>query len=459
MRHVVPAVVLVSIGCAAPALAEPMVQPKHSVYGCVDPRATTALAIPDGRLRNRKWVDYVHRTGHCMVLPASGTFQVLLHQGPLVLVQAPDAKPDSPPVYVQSSDLKTTGEEAPAPAATAPTGAEPQAAGSAATPAPDASAPPAAAEPAPAPATGPAPTQAPAQGPTSVPAEAPAAPSVPPQGQATPTQPAPDAGGAPAQPAPSTTPPAVPTPPVAGSAPAPSAAAPAIAAPAAPSAATAPDATTPSAATPAAGTPPQAAEPPAASAAPGAMPPVSDAAQPQKHESSGISVLAVIVVLALLGLIAAAVMIARQQRRFAHVEDSEWQKEDRYIDPLASTAPHAPSGLEPTPTPQDFRRGCIEVLEQGGWTVQPSFAASATRDGAPDILARRKDALLAIRCQAGDTTITPEMIREVAAMGQQARAHVTVLATPAPMTRRAHDEAMRLHVHVLDAEELGGLSA
>ena len=120
MRHVVPAAILVSIGCAVPAVAAPMVQPKRAVYGCVDPRATTALAIPDGRLRNRKWVDYVHRTGHCVLLPASGTLEVLLHQGPLVLVKVPDARGDTPPVYAQSSDLKEIAEEAPAPAVTAP---------------------------------------------------------------------------------------------------------------------------------------------------------------------------------------------------------------------------------------------------------------------------------------------------------------------------------------------------
>lgn len=432
MRHVLSAAALLSLGCSLPALAEPMMQPTRAVYGCVDPRATTALAIPDGRLRNRKWVEYVHRTGHCSLLAAGQPFEVLARQGALALLKSPDASGDTPPVYAQFSDLTEAAATSQAPAASqaaaadpavvaAPVAAQPLASPPAAADATAQAAPPAQAAPAAtAPqAVPPGPEQAPSAPSPAVAAAAPGAqPAAVPTPIPVPVVP-PATAPAPVQPAPVLAPPVQPTP-----------------------AAPVPTSTPTPTPVPDAGAP---------AVAPSAVP------VPAAH-SFGVSLLLVLVLLALLGLVGAAVAIARQQRRFAHVEDANWPPRDERVDPLASPMPVAPA-MQSEPSPQGFRKSCVEVLERGGWIIQPSFAAGGPREGAPDILGRRRDAVLAVRCRGGNATITPEIVDEVAAMGQQAHAHVIVLATAAPMTRRAHDEAMRLHVHVLAQDELGSLSA
>lgn len=392
MKILLSTAAFASLGFVVPALAAPMVQPTHDLYACVDPRATTALAIPDGRLRNRKWVEYVHRTGHCVVLPASRQFEVVAQQGPLVLVKSTDAGDDTPPVYAQQADMRQSA--APQdPAATA--GAAP-AGSSQAQPA------------------GPAPAPAPAS------AEAPAQVAAPAAAVAQDATQPPDQHADQPQ-------------------------APAIA-------------------TPAATQPPPDAQPvpaPADNAAPVTAPLGTPAPVTAPARSSGVSALLILlVVLALVALVGVAVAIARQQRRFAHVEDRNWPPEDDGRDPLGHAAPVAAPPARPARSSQAFRKDCVAVLEQGGWAIQPSFAVGgAEEDGSPDIVGRKQNAVLAVRCRAGDEQVNLAMIDEAATMGRRANAHVTVLATEASLTQRAHDEALRLHVHVLPIEELDSLSA
>ncbi len=402
MKSLLSTAAFASLGFVVPALAAPMVQPTHDLYACVDPRATTALAIPDGRLSNRKWVDYVHRTGHCVVLPASQQFEVVAQQGPLVLVKPVDATSDTPPVYAQQADMQQSAAPQDPAAQAAPGTVAAQA----------------------------APGTAAAQA-------APAQPQQPDQVPAQLATPAADPAVAPSQ--------------VSTQAPAQPADQPAV-----PAAASAP----PPAATPAA---PVAQPPPPApdNAAPVTAPLGTPAPATAPVRSSGVSALLILlVVLALVALVGVAVAIARQQRRFAHVEDRNWPPEDDGRDPLGHAAPAAAAPPRPARSPQAFRRDCVAVLEQGGWAIQPSFAVGAAEeDGSPDIVGRKQNAVLAVRCRAGDEQVNLAMIDEAATMGRRINAHVTVLATEARLTQRAHDEALRLHVHVLPIEELNSLSA
>ena len=405
MKILLSTAAFASLGFVVPALAAPMVQPTHDLYACVDPRATTALAIPDGRLSNRKWVDYVHRTGHCVVLPASQQFEVVAQQGPLVLVKPVDATSDTPPVYAQQADMQQSAAPQDLAAQAAPGTVAAQAA------------------------------------PGNVAAQAALAqPQQPDQVPAQLATPATDPAVAPSQ--------------VSTQAPAQPADQPAV--PAVPAAASAP----PPAATPAA----QVAQPPPPApdnAAPVTAPLGTPAPATAPVRSSGVSALLILlVVLALVALVGVAVAIARQQRRFAHVEDRNWPPEDDGRDPLGHAAPVVAAPPRPARSSQAFRRDCVAVLEQGGWAIQPSFAVGAAEeDGSPDIVGRKQNAVLAVRCRAGDEQVNLAMIDEAATMGRRANAHVTVLATEARLTQRAHDEALRLHVHVLPIEELDSLSA
>jgi hypothetical protein len=420
MKSLLSTAAFASLGFVVPALAAPMVQPTHDLYACVDPRATTALAIPDGRLSNRKWVDYVHRTGHCVVLPASQQFEVVAQQGPLVLVKPIDATSDTPPVYAQQADMQqSAAPQDPAAQAGPGTVAAQAAPGTVAAQAAPATI---AAQAAPATiAAQAAPAQQ--QQPDQVPAQV-ATPAADP-----PVAPSQVSTQAPAQPADQ---------------------------PAVPAAASAP----PPAATPSA---PVAQPPPPApdNAAPVTAPLGTPAPATAPVRSSGVSALLILlVVLALVALVGVAVAIARQQRRFAHVEDRNWPPEDDGRDPLGHAAPAAAAPPRPARSPQAFRRDCVAVLEQGGWAIQPSFTVGAAEeDGSPDIVGRKQNAVLAVRCRAGDEQVNLAMIDEAATMGRRANAHVTVLATEARLTQRAHDEALRLHVHVLPIEELDSLSA
>jgi hypothetical protein len=397
MKRLIPVAISLSCCWVVPAFAEQM-QPKRPIFGCVDPRATTALAIPDGRLRNRKWVDYVHRTGHCFALSPDQRFETVTTQGPLTLLKLLGDS-DMPPVYVQSSDVSEAVSQEPA---------EPPPPPAASVPQPDV----ASSTPPPVQTTAPPPSSAPASAAVMTPAEQPA-----------------------------------PTPPL----PALSPSAPPLAIPPAP--------VTPAVVVP----PPAPAAPVAAVTPPAPMAPAKQVVVSTDTRSSGISVLLVVlVVLALLVLVAIAIAVARQQRRFAHVEDKNWPPQDDRVDPDDVSAPSGRTPFRPASSPQAFRASCVALLEQGGWVLQPSFvpagAGAVVGSVAPDIVARRKNAILAVRCRTEDKPITQEMIDEAAAMGTRQGAHDTVLATDQSVTQRAHDEAMRLHVHVLRADELDTLS-
>lgn len=360
---------LLLLGSASAGMAAPRYQVGHAVYGCVDPRATTALSAHADAAQAR-WGLRVRRRGRCFVLTPAQQLEIILHRPGLVLLRLAPPHVGVPPLFVLARDIRPAGQPDPAvagqPVFTSsilpPQSAAPKSQAApvfpssigqirqhAGAPASSASPPPASSDLVPLPS--PIPTPAPAS----------AVPIVPP-----------------------------------------------VAAPA---------------------WPPQ------------------TAAGTTSHQGHAL-LTSVLVTLLLLVFVGGALLVARRRRHFAHVEDAGWP-------PHEDGTPTEPVLIAPKPgampTPQDFRKLCATELEAAGWTTQLGF-----NDGGagPDIIGRRPDAVLVVRCRVSPTAITGEMVDEAALMGSRQEAAITALASNAPFSQRARDKAIRLGVHLLRDTEL-----
>lgn len=158
--------------------------------------------------------------------------------------------------------------------------------------------------------------------------------------------------------------------------------------------------------------------------------------------------LGLLVTLLLLGFVGVAFLVARRRRHFTHVEEpNDWPTREEIVPLNRPTLPN-PRLL---PTTQEFRKRCATALETAGWKTQLTFRGNG---GGPDIVARRLDAVLAVRCRMSRSAITGDMVDEAAVMGTLQSASITVLASDAPFSKQARDEASRYHVHLLCETEL-----
>lgn len=170
---------------------------------------------------------------------------------------------------------------------------------------------------------------------------------------------------------------------------------------------------------------------------------------PVQSSGSGIGLLlGFLVTLLLLAGMGAAYLVARRRRRFTHVEErNDWPSREEIVPLNRPTLPN-PRLL---PTTQEFRKRCADALEAAGWKTQLTFRGDG---GGPDIVGRRQDAVLAVRCRMSRSAITSEMVDEAAVMGTLQSASVTVLASDAPFSQQARVEASRYRVHLLCETEL-----
>jgi hypothetical protein len=179
-------------------------------------------------------------------------------------------------------------------------------------------------------------------------------------------------------------------------------------------------------------------------AAPAPWPPQQTAEAPS---GSGLGFLiAGLAAALLLAFVAVAWIVARRRRQFARVE-KDWPS------PTGRVAPEPPIRADPRlfPTPQAFRRHCASELERAGWVTQLAFPGDGS---GPDIVCRRAGRILAVRCRLSPNDITSEMVDEAALMGTRQAASVTMLASNAPFSQRARDEAIRHRIHLLRDNEL-----
>ena len=153
-----------------------------------------------------------------------------------------------------------------------------------------------------------------------------------------------------------------------------------------------------------------------------------------------------LVTLLLLAFVAVAFAVARRRRHFARVEEG-WPSPKGRAEPVPVARPDA----RLFPTPQAFRRHCAGELERAGWVTQLAFPGDGT---GPDIVCRRAGTVLAVRCRLSPNDITSEMVDEAHVMGTKQAASVTMLASNAPFSQRARDEAIRHRVHLLRDNEL-----
>lgn len=371
MNRRVTTALLLLLGPAPAALAAPRYQVVRPVYGCVDPRATTALNDHAGAA-GTSWGLRVRRRGRCFALTPSQQLEVILHRHGLVLLRLVPPHVGVPPLFVLAGDVGPAGQYGP------PIGGQPVFTSSISPPA-------------------------------TVPSSA--LPSAVPD-QAAPVftssiaqMPQPDAASAPIPSSDLVAPP----PPV--SVPKPAAAA--------------------AAALPVAGSP----WPPQAVG--------GSVSQPGHALLTGI-----LVTLMLLAFVGGALLVAKRRRHFAHVEDWGWPPNEN--DAASEPVVIAPKP-DPIPTPQEFRKLCAAKLEIAGWTTQMGFNGGGA---GPDIIGRRAEAILAVRCRVSQTAITGEMVDEAAAMGSRQEAGITALASNTPFSQRARDEAIRLRVHLLRDTEL-----
>ncbi len=150
----------------------------------------------------------------------------------------------------------------------------------------------------------------------------------------------------------------------------------------------------------------------------------------------------------LIGAVAAALVVARRRRHFAHVEEAaDWPPRGRHQ--VVELRPPPP----PVPTAVEFRKHCAAALARAGWTTQLAFPGDGS---GPDIVARRDSLVAAIRCRAINTAVTGEMVDEAAVMGSRHGATLTLLASNAPFSQRAQDEASRHGIRLLRDTELAG---
>lgn len=444
MKRCVPIALLLVLGSGPAAVADTRFQVVHAVYGCVDPRATLALAGRDGRLHQDGWAASVRQGGRCFRLTPALRLEVIMRTAGLALVRRVPPRVGEPPIYVLAGQLRTERQQEPShrpktgePVAAAPT-ASPLAPPPAPTNAPPATSPPA--EPA-----RPAPSSAPPAEPAPAPADATGA-----------------AGGfaaGPVAPAPSPVAPAV-VPPVPPAAAPPAAAPPAAVSPAPSAASGSPSAGTGTPAPSQAGgtvavTPPLAV--PAAPAAVATDTPAAPAPWPPRQAAAasggwlGIGgLIAGLVTLLLLAFVAAAFAVARRRRHFAHVEEG-WPSPKGRVAPPPAARPAPRPDAKLFPTPQAFRRHCAGELERAGWVTQLAFPGDGS---GPDIVCRRAGTVLAVRCRLSPNDITSEMVDEAHVMGTKQAASVTMLASNAPFSQRARDEAIRHRVHLLRDNEL-----
>ncbi len=434
MTRCVPIALLLVLGSGPAAMADTRVQVGHAVYGCVDPRATLALAGRDGRLHPDDWVASVRQGGRCFKLTPALRLEVIMRTAGLALVRRVPPRVGEPPIYVLAGQLRTERQQEPS--RRRETG-EPVAAAPMASPL----APP------------PAPTNAP-------PATSPPAPSsAPPVATApAPTDTTGAAGGSaagPVAPAPSAVAPAV-VPPVPPAAALPAAAPPAAVSPAPPAASGSSSAGVSTPAPSQAGGTATVTPPPAVPAAPAGVAtdtPVAPAPWPPRQAAVasggwlGIGgLIAGLVTLLLLAFVAVAFAVARRRRHFAHVEEG-WPSPKGRVAPTPAARPDA----KLFPTPQAFRRYCAGELERAGWVTQLAFPGDGS---GPDIVGRRAGTVLAVRCRLSPNDITSEMVDEAHVMGTKQAASVTMLASNAPFSQRARDEAVRHRVHLLRDNEL-----
>ncbi len=409
MRTCLPVVMSLALASAVPATASPTrYHVGRRVYGCVDSAAALALDRPGRRQDGLDWMRTVRQSGRCFMLWPALPLDVISRRAGLALVRRVPPHVGEPPLFVLERDVRTLAP---------PSLPQPI--------------PPAAARP--------------VQGPAAPPLVA-GAPIVVAAGNGTgPGTPAGAVGGGeevqePANPVPVPVPVPDPgdRPAAAGSEPSPP-----------PDAAPAPRPVEPHATV----VPPVAAgaaaesTPSPVSAAP--WPPLPRPPTSQLHR--GVVLIGLGLVLLLIGALLAALIIARRRRHFAHVEEpADWPPEarDRVVELRPATAAAAPSAAE-------FRKHCAAALAGAGWATKIAFPGDGS---GPDIVAQRDAVVAVIRCRASNTAVTGEMVDEAAAMGSRQGATMTLLASNAPFSQRARDEADRHGVRLLRDTELPGFT-
>lgn len=468
MTRCVPGALMLLL-VARPAAADVSRYHVHdSVYGCVDPRATVGLSGRDGFLHQDGWSSDQRRSGRCFLLTPRLQLETVARHAGLVLLRRTPPRAGEPPLYVMAQDLRRM---LPKPAPVMPDVASGLAMATSTKPvsvmatseavqrtsagmvaSSDTTSALRAAPTSPVPGAAPAGLAADAATPPEVGSILPTGPAgpaslrpeVPPGDGETPTGGASAtslAAGAQRDTAPVGSSPATAatevdaTPPVTG----------AVANPGTP---------VPGASSPAGGvtTPAITGQPDhgvvAASVPPAAWPPAKPAETSSRPGRGLLS--SVLVTLLLLPFIVGAFLVARRRRHFAHVEDDLPLGDQMRVPTLPVVG-----GAEQLANPQVFRKDCADALQEAGWATRLIFPGDGS---GPDIVGRRGDSVIAVRCRVSRTAITGEMVDEAAAMGARQGGSMTVLASNAPFSQRARDEAARQRVHLLRDTDLAAFA-
>lgn len=417
MDRSLPVALLLLLGSPPTATAAPQYHTGHAVYGCVDPRATRALASRDGDARPYGWAASVRQQGRCYLLRPALHLDIILNEAELVLLRRVPPQVGEPPLYVMNRDvavMQTDRNDVPRVVPVAPK--------------PDV------------PPSGPSLALAPDEQPVQF------APAVQPPMLAGSADGRSGRPGVVAQPASHATVTPAPIDPdqTAPDRPSASDAAPPAIASVDPIPSATPNGAITSIRQPDAAAPDNAgATAIARDRASAPWPPQSTLVTANRRQAA--ILVAAIVTLLLLLFVAAALLLARRRRRFSLIDDG-W---------TARTEGSASDLLMPITlpflTPLEFHRRCAEMLEGAGWTMHLAFPGTG---GGPDITGRRDGVLLVVRCRLSRTAISGEMVDEAAAMGARQVGAMTMLVSNAPFSQRARDEGIRQGIHLMRDTEL-----
>ncbi|HEX4505414.1 MAG TPA: restriction endonuclease [Alphaproteobacteria bacterium] len=99
----------------------------------------------------------------------------------------------------------------------------------------------------------------------------------------------------------------------------------------------------------------------------------------------------------------------------------------------------------------DYASHCTSLLQNAGWTTDPSPAAYSK---AVDIFAERDGRRLLLQCKGGAAPVGVEAVQQVFTLKDRRHADIAAIITHAPFTRAAQQMASANGVHALHDEDL-----
>lgn len=133
------------------------------------------------------------------------------------------------------------------------------------------------------------------------------------------------------------------------------------------------------------------------------------------------------------------------------------RRADALVDPSLADTDHgtayATAAAQEAVDPElsDYASRCTSILQNAGWTTEPSPAAYSK---AVDIFAERDGRRLLLQCKGGGAPVGVEAVQQVFTLKDRRHADIAAIITHAPFTRAAQQMASANGVHALHDEDL-----